>query len=210
VYLSEWFEILWTSNEKVWKSIAILHNYLTQSLPLSIHFCTQCLRLLKKSFLWLFRKRNDYGIFTQAIEGLSIFIGMLVHRFPPFCNTSPYTTCQKRNCWQQNSIDRLIIVLRHAHEYFFYMETLPLLVKGCKILAYARRSWPLSRKDSLSCHTCCDTGPQFFRSHPKERPIQSPLTTHKGMWRIYSNPDPHGYKNRGCKVKLYLSQYIQS
>jgi hypothetical protein len=23
-------------------------------------------------------------------------------------------------------------------------------------------------------------------------PYQSPLTTHKGMWRIYSNPDPHG------------------
>jgi hypothetical protein len=45
---------------------------------------------------------------------------------------------------------------------------------------------------SLSCHTCCDTGPQFFRSHRKDRPIQSPLTTHKGMWRIYSNPDPHG------------------
>jgi hypothetical protein len=35
-------------------------------------------------------------------------------------------------------------------------------------------------------------GPRFFRSHPKNRPIQSPLTTHKGMWRIYSNPDPHG------------------
>jgi hypothetical protein len=23
-------------------------------------------------------------------------------------------------------------------------------------------------------------------------PYQSPLTTHKGRWRIYSNPDPHG------------------
>jgi hypothetical protein len=29
-------------------------------------------------------------------------------------------------------------------------------------------------------------------SHPKDRPIQSPLTTHEGMWRIYTNPDPHG------------------
>jgi hypothetical protein len=34
----------------------------------------------------------------------------------------------------------------------------------------------------------CDTGPQFFRSLPKDRPIQSPLTTYMGMWRIYSNP----------------------
>jgi hypothetical protein len=31
----------------------------------------------------------------------------------------------------------------------------------------------------------------FFRSHPKDHPIQSPLTTHEGMWRTYSNPDPH-------------------
>jgi hypothetical protein len=48
------------------------------------------------------------------------------------------------------------------------------------------------RKGPLSCHTCCATGPRFFRSHPKDRPIQSPFTTHEGMWRIYSNPDPHG------------------
>jgi hypothetical protein len=41
-------------------------------------------------------------------------------------------------------------------------------------------------------HTCCDTGPRFFRSHSKDRPIQSPLRTHKRIWRIYSNPDPHG------------------
>jgi hypothetical protein len=25
-------------------------------------------------------------------------------------------------------------------------------------------------------------------------PYQSPLTTHKGVWRIYSNPDPHGVR----------------
>jgi hypothetical protein len=45
------------------------------------------------------------------------------------------------------------------------------------------------------CHTCCDTGLKFFLSHPKDRSIQSPLTTcttHKGMWRICSYPDPHG------------------
>jgi hypothetical protein len=33
---------------------------------------------------------------------------------------------------------------------------------------------------------------QFSRSDPKDRPIQSPFTAHKGMLRIYSNPDPHG------------------
>jgi hypothetical protein len=30
----------------------------------------------------------------------------------------------------------------------------------------------------------------FFRSHPKDLLILSPLTTHKGMWRIYSYLDP--------------------
>jgi hypothetical protein len=33
-------------------------------------------------------------------------------------------------------------------------------------------------------------GPPFFRSHLKGSPIQSLLRTQKGMWRIYSNPDP--------------------
>jgi hypothetical protein len=28
-----------------------------------------------------------------------------------------------------------------------------------------------------------------------DRPIQSPLTTRKGMRRIYSNPDPRGLRN---------------
>jgi hypothetical protein len=38
-----------------------------------------------------------------------------------------------------------------------------------------------------------DTGPRFFRSHPKDHPNQSPLvTTHEGMRRTNSNPDPHG------------------
>jgi hypothetical protein len=38
----------------------------------------------------------------------------------------------------------------------------------------------------------CDTGPRFFRSHLKDFPIQSLLTTHMGMRRTYSNADPLG------------------
>jgi hypothetical protein len=87
---------------------------------------------------------------------------------------------------------RLFTVLCPTQEIVTYMETSPLLVKGCKIQAYAQSSGPLSRQESLSCHTCCDMGPWFFRSLPKNRPIHSPLMTHNGMWRIYSNPDPHG------------------
>jgi hypothetical protein len=29
----------------------------------------------------------------------------------------------------------------------------------------------LIRKGSLSCYTCCDTGPLFFQSHTKDRHI---------------------------------------
>jgi hypothetical protein len=78
-------------------------------------------------------------------------------------------------------------------------------VKGCKFRAMlgAQGLWAGSRERSLSCHTCCDTGPRFFRSHPKDRPIQSPLTTHKGMWKIYSNPDPH-MDQIYCKLKEHF------
>jgi hypothetical protein len=41
------------------------------------------------------------------------------------------------------------------------------------------------REGSLSCHTCCDTWPSFFQSHPKDHPIHSPPTSYKGMLRIW-------------------------
>jgi hypothetical protein len=53
------------------------------------------------------------------------------------------------------------------------------------VCLYARRSGSFSREGSLSCHTSCDTGPRFFRSHPKDRSIQSPLTTRMGMQGPY-------------------------
>jgi hypothetical protein len=64
---------------------------------------------------------------------------------------------------------RFFTFLRPSQNFFNCMETSPLPV----IYAYARRSGPLSREGSLSCLTCCDTGPRFFRSYPKDRPIQS-------------------------------------
>jgi hypothetical protein len=86
----------------------------------------------------------------------------------------------------------LFTVLRPAQEYFTCMEKSPFPVEGFKILAYARRPGLLSREGSLSCHTYCDTGPRFFRSHPKDCPIQSPLTTLMGTRKTYFNLDPHG------------------
>jgi hypothetical protein len=50
----------------------------------------------------------------------------------------------------------------------------------------------LEQGGSLSYHTCYDMGPRFFRSHLKDHPTELPLTTHKEMWKICSNPDHHG------------------
>jgi hypothetical protein len=48
--------------------------------------------------------------------------------------------------------------------------------------------------------------------HPKDRPIQSPLTTRKGVRRTYSNPDPHRVKSgtlpRDQKIRVSWADYI--
>jgi hypothetical protein len=59
---------------------------------------------------------------------------------------------------------------------------------------FGAHAGPLSREGSLSCHTCYETGPWFVRSHPKNHPILSPPTTHKGMWRTHCNQDPQRTK----------------
>ena len=53
--------------------------------------------------------------------------------------------------WSQNIILCLLGVFRPTREFFTYMETSPLPMK-----AYARHSWPLSRGDSIACHTYYD------------------------------------------------------
>jgi hypothetical protein len=82
--------------------------------------------------------------------------------------------------------------------------------EGLQNLACARRSGPLSRNESLSHHTYCAMGPRISRSHPKDRPIQSPFTTHKGMWKVYSNLDPHGSNSVWSNNSLPISWYTQT
>jgi hypothetical protein len=48
-------------------------------------------------------------------------------------------------------------------------------------------------------------GASVFQSHPKDHPIQLPLTIHIGTWKIYSNLNPNGSpfsrllrQSRGC------------
>ena len=47
--------------------------------------------------------------------------------------------------------------------------------KSCKIQVYVRHLRPWSREGSLSCHTCCDTGPRVVRSLLSSASNQSPF-----------------------------------
>ena len=53
-------------------------------------------------------------------------------------------------------------VYRPSQEFFTHMETSQLPVKGCKILTYARHSWPSSIEGSFACHTDCNTVNPFI------------------------------------------------
>jgi hypothetical protein len=140
-----------------------------------------------------------------------------------FCNvlvSKPTRTLTQNREKQRNSltvnstrfcdrlIDWLLTVLRPAQEFFTLYVDVTIAGEGLQNLGPG----PLSREGSLSGHTCCDTGHRFFRSHPRDRPNQSPLTTHMG---IYSNPDPHGanilviqYIRWGGKIIDYLLFYV--
>jgi hypothetical protein len=96
-------------------------------------------------------------------------------------------------------IDWFFTVLRPAQEFFTYMEV---TITGHELqnlgLCSALRAF---EQGGISY---CDTGPQFFRSHPKDRPIQSPLTTPMGLQKTHSNSDPHRAWQQGYWIKRNL------
>jgi hypothetical protein len=87
-------------------------------------------------------------------------------------------------------IDRSIIVLRPAKEFFTCIETSPLPVKVCKFSPMLGAQGLCAGRDVYRATPAVTQGLSFFRSHPKDRPILSPLKTHNGVLRIYSNPVP--------------------
>jgi hypothetical protein len=54
----------------------------------------------------------------------------------------------------------------------------------------ATRATHLSREGSLSCHTYCDTGPRFIRSHPKDR-----------------NPRPSGIRTPDARIIISFCKF---
>jgi hypothetical protein len=74
----------------------------------------------------VFQGKPIYGLFT--------FICLLIAAWAMFSYAAAVTTSGEKAanldlCW----IDWLFTVLRPAQEFFTYMETSPLPVKGCKI-----------------------------------------------------------------------------
>ena len=82
------------------------------------------------------------------------------------------------SCGLQSTFYWLSIVFTSLWRIFHSYGDVTIVGEGLQNLG-ARHSGPLSREGSLSCHTCCDTGPRFFRSHSKDRSVLSPPTTRK-------------------------------
>jgi hypothetical protein len=56
--------------------------------------------------------------------------------------------------------------------------------------------FPVSSKwppHSVASYTTQGDVENQFLPGSSQFPIQSPLTTHKGVWKTFSNPDPHGW-----------------
>jgi hypothetical protein len=128
-----------------------------------------------------------------------------------FCNLLHIECCTITNLNFLTLIDCVLFYVT-LKNLFTCMETSPFPMMGCKIYAHARLSEPLSREGSLSCHTCCGSGPPFFRSLPKDRPIQSPLTTQKEcggsiLTRILTDPIQSPLTTRKGVLRTYFYPY---
>ena len=100
-------------------------------------------------------------------------------------------------CWKYGTpFFQLWFHPTHHSDYYMYKQRVCWLVNGflwsrqrCKVeVLVGADGLSLSRKGSLSCHTCCDRGPRLFRSRLKtrrlkDRPIHLPCPTSKGYWR---------------------------
>lgn len=60
------------------------------------------------------------------------------------------------------------------HEIFHSYEDITISGNWVEYFGLCSPSVPLSKAGSSLCHTCCDTGPWFLQSLPKDSPILSP------------------------------------
>jgi hypothetical protein len=142
------------------------------------------------------------------------------------CIICPSTRLEKKNRVINLFVSSFLFLFGWLFIYCFTPHSrifhLPLPVKGCKIEAYARRLGPLSREESLSCHTYCDTGHRFFRSAQFSRllwhamgcggPILTqvltdPLIVYSRKSNIQLSGCCDHYRWQGCKFRPTLSTF---
>jgi hypothetical protein len=117
--------------------------------------------------------------FSSSVCKITEIFHCLCWVYLTFCVT--HTATWTPSCFEVEGCYWLIIYCLHpARDPFTHIETPP----GRYHYRWraARRSEPLNR-ESLSCYTCCDTGPRFFQSHPKDRPIWFLLRHVRGCLR---------------------------
>jgi hypothetical protein len=93
----------------------------------------------------------------------------------------------QRSVWVW-SVNRGCVLLYGTWSHFWYIQRSVCAlfqIHNCSLFLSFHQTL-LGREESFSSHTCCDTGPRFFQSHSKDRPIQSPL-------------------NRGCEGSISLT-----
>jgi hypothetical protein len=111
----------------------------------------------------------------------------------PMSNMSKliFYNSSKRGLLSRENFSRLIIYCFTSRSTIFHIYgDVTITGEGLQNVGLCSALRAFQDGGILSCHTCCDMGLQFFRSYPKDRPIKSPLTTHKGMQRTYSTPHP--------------------
>jgi hypothetical protein len=118
------------------------------------------------------------------------------------CYSSEVSACEQANNRDVRSAEQAsglqniswlvgLIYCFTSHSRIFHMY-------GDVTRPIARHSGPLSREGSLLCNTCRDAGPQFFWSHPKDRPaLFSHLLRHtRGVEDLF--------KPRSSRVRILM------
>ena len=70
--------------------------------------------------------------------------------------------CQGIKMWMQPDNIGWLCILKSCQKFHSIHTEKLLSLKGCKIKAFPQQSWPLSRRESLSCHAWYGWGHVFF------------------------------------------------
>jgi hypothetical protein len=62
-----------------------------------------------------------------------------------------------------------LIIYSHTSNFFNYLAPVTITGKGAANLDLFLALMTYSSESPFTCHTCCDTGSRYIRSHPRDR-----------------------------------------